>query len=65
MKLEKLSSLKFEDFKAHSIENVNAIVGGIMETTASKDRHDTVDSYSNGQVDGLKMTANGSMSKDK
>ena len=34
MKFEKLSSLKFENFKPCSLKNMNAIVGGGNETSS-------------------------------
>jgi hypothetical protein len=57
MKFEKLSSLKFEAFKAHSIENANAIVGGVYETDG-KGTHDTCETYKNGTADGAILTSN-------
>jgi hypothetical protein len=59
MKFEKLSSLKFEAFKAHSIENANAIVGGVYETDCGKGKHDTAETFSNGYADGTKVSQDG------
>jgi hypothetical protein len=64
MKFEKLSSLKFEAFKVHSIENANAIVGGVYETSCGKGKHDTADTFDHQYADGVHVSNDGTNIKN-
>ena len=59
MKFEKLSSLKFENFKPYSVKNMQAIFGGRAGTeTEGPGTHDVAGTVSNSLVNDNVVTSN-------
>jgi hypothetical protein len=64
MKFEKLGQKKFEDFRPHSIINVNAITGGTWDTdNPTAQTHDSASTNTNGNLDGITTSNYGTSMK--
>jgi hypothetical protein len=60
MKFEKISANKFKMFEQTALQNLNAIVGGNVDTSRpGTGTHDTAYSSSGGNVDNVRETADG------